>query len=126
MEAWEFDFLWLRVRHLVKERFGRQQLPDLNAILFLIGIQELGRWKSSFTKEEKQDLMHIAVCRLMSYDGVYEFAGRDQDGWPHWRQMKAIDVRGVEQQEQWLKERVIQYFNDLEAENGGLEAKEEE
>lgn len=126
MHTWEFDFQWLRVRHLVKERFGRDKLPDLNAILFLIGVQELGRWKSTFTKEEKQDLMHIAICRLMSYDGIYDFAGRDQDGWPHWKQVKKVSVRGVEEQEQWLKKHVIQYFTDLEAENGGLENNTEE
>ena len=80
METWESDFAWLRIRHLIKDRFGKESLPDLNAILFLIGIQELGRWKAQFTKEEKQDLMHIAVCRLLSYEGYYEFVGRDADG----------------------------------------------
>jgi len=126
MKEWEFKFYWLRVRHLVKDRFGRETLPNLNAILFLIGVQELGRWQSSFTKEEKQDLMHIAVCRLMSYDGVYVFAGRDQDGWPHWRQVKTISVQGVKEQEQRLKEHAITYFQELEAENGGLEKNTEE
>lgn len=126
MEAWEFDFRWLRVRHMVKDRFGKENLPDLNAILFLVGVQELGRWRSIFSKEEKQDLIHVAICRLLSYDGIYEFGGRDQDGWPHWRQMKTIPVRGVEEQEQLLKEYVIQYFADLESENGGLEEKIEE
>lgn len=126
MEEWEFEFNWLRVRHVVKSRFQRETLPNLNAMLFLIGIQELGRWQTAFTKEEKQDLMHIAVCRLMSYDGIYEFAGRDQDGWPHWRQVKTVPVRGVKDQEQRLKEHVITYFQELEAENGGLEKNDEE
>ena len=49
----------------------------MDAMLFLIGVQELGRWKEGFTKEEKQDLMHIAVCRLFTDDGHYEFVGRD-------------------------------------------------
>lgn len=121
MEDWEFEFKWLRVRHLVKKVFNRTALPDLNAILFLIGIQELGRWKKAFTKEEKQDLMHIAVCRLLSYDGHYEFVGRDADGWPHWERVKSVKVEGVKEQELLLKNKVIQYFEDLELENGGLE-----
>lgn len=121
METWEFDFEWLRVRHLVKSRFLKGTMPDLNAILFLIGIQELGRWKTEFTKEEKQDLMHIAVCRLLSYEGYYEFKGRDADGWPHWEQIKKVPARGMDEQEQLLKEKVIQYFKDLELENGGIE-----
>ena len=121
METWEFEFEWLRVRHLVKNIFKKEALPDLNAILFLIGIQELGRWQTSFTKEEKQDLMHIAVCRLMSYDGHYEFEGRDADGWPHWKLIKKIPTKGVKEQEQLLKEKAILYFRELEQENGGLE-----
>ena len=110
MEEWELEFEWLKVRHLIKDTFGREDLPNMNAVLFLIGIQELGRPQQSFTKEEKQDLMHIAVCRLLEEDGYYEFAGRDADGWPHYRQVRQVPVRGVEEQETYLKEQVIRYF----------------
>jgi hypothetical protein len=74
----------------------------------------LGRWEANFTKEEKQDLMHIAVCRLLEYDGYYEFAGRDEDGWPHWKPLKPFTGTGVQEQEYFLKVRVIQYFQDAE------------
>ncbi len=116
MEDWELEFEWLKVRHLVKESIKRDGLPDLNAVLFLIGIQELGRWKAKFTKEEKQDLMHIAVCRLLSYDGYYEFQGRDGEGWPHYEVTKPLAVKGAEEQERMLKIYVIRYFKDWEAE----------
>ncbi|MCB0585506.1 MAG: hypothetical protein KDD06_09315 [Phaeodactylibacter sp.] len=119
MEEWELDFEWLQVRHQVKEAFGRDSLPGLNAVLFLIGIQELGHFQDSFTKEEKQDLMHIAVCRLLSYDGYYEFAGRDADGWPHYKMVKPVRTQGVEEQEKLLKIKAIQYFRELEAEREG-------
>jgi hypothetical protein len=116
MEDWKLDFEWLRIRHLVKDQLGRDTLPDLNALLLLIGIQELGRWKETFTKEEKQDLMHIAVCRLLSVDGYYVFKGRDADGWPHWEEVIPVTVDGVNNQEQFLKEKVIQYFDELQKE----------
>jgi hypothetical protein len=121
MDIWKLDFEWLRVRHLVQKTFGKDALPDLNGILFLIGIQELGRWKKEYTKEEKQDLMHIAICRLLSYDGYYRFVGRDADGWPHYDAVLPIETKGVEAQEEFLKIKVIQYFREIEAENGGLE-----
>lgn len=121
MEEWQFDFEWLRVRHKVKDIFGKEDLPELNAILFVIGIQELGRWQENFTKEEKQDLMHIAVCRLLEYDGYYEFAGRDADGWPHWKSLKPFSQTGVKEQEQLLKNKVIQYFRDAELQGTNLE-----
>ena len=45
---------------------------DLNSTLFLISVQELGIGPKNFTKEEKQDLMHIAICKVLSYSGYYE------------------------------------------------------
>ncbi len=117
MEDWQLDFEWLQVRHLVKDALGKEQLPNMNAILFLVGVQELGRWRTKFTKEEKQDLMHIAVCRLLSYDGYYEFVGRDEEGWPHWKQLKQIPIEGVKNQESLLKEKLVQYFHDWKKEN---------
>ena len=126
MEDWEFDFEWLRVRHLVKEQTGKEEVPDLNGILFLIGIQELGRWQEVFTKEEKQDLMHIAVCRLLSYQEHYRFAGRDEDGWPHWEELKPLTLKGPEKQERLLQENVIRYFNDLKKEWKEIGLDEEE
>ena len=112
----ELDFEWLRVRHLVKDNLKRESLPDLNAILFLIGIQELGRWKSKFSKEEKQDLMHVAVCRLLSTDGYYGFEGRDADGWPHYEKVKPYRTKGVKEQEEYLKTKIIEYFREWEQE----------
>jgi len=117
-EEWETDFEWLRIRHFLKDRFQRDTLPDLNGILFLIGIQELGRWKNQFTKEEKQDLMHIATCRLMSYDDYYEFVGRDADGWPHWKLSRAIPSSNIKEQEVLYKGAIIRYFKEWEVETG--------
>lgn len=116
MEEWKLDFEWLRIRHDIKDKLGRSSLPDLNAVLFLIGLQELGFVKEDFSKEEKQDLMHIAVCRLLSYDGYYEFAGRDMDGWPHWKAVLPLQVKGADEQEKLLKEKIVLYFRELEKE----------
>ena len=111
MEDWQLDFEWLRVQHHVKETLQRSDLPDLQAILFLIGIQEYGNIKQKFTKEEKQDLMHIAVCTLLSGDGYYTLQGVDGDGWPHFMQSRPIPEQGVKEQERLLKEKIIEYFN---------------
>jgi hypothetical protein len=110
MEAWELDFEWLRVRTLVQERFKRDALPDLNGMLFLIGIQELGRWQTSLTKEEKQDLMHIAVCKVLSYAGFYALDFVDQEGWPHWKLVKELPHFDLLEQEKLLKLQVLEYF----------------
>ncbi len=54
MEDWELDFEWLRVQHIVQGAMRQEQLPDLNMVLFLIGIQELGRWKKDFPKKKNR------------------------------------------------------------------------
>lgn len=112
MEDWELEFEWLQLRHQIKERFNRTSLPDLQAMLFLIGIQELGQIKEAYTKEEKQDLMHIAVCSLLESEGYFEFEGRDEDGWPHFALLKAVPSTGVDEQEDLLKRKIIQYFKE--------------
>lgn len=116
MEEWQLDFEWLRVRHYVKDSLNKDELPSFNTILLLIGVQELGRFQDDFTKEEKQDLMHIAVCRLLSDEGYYEFVGRDEDGWPHYKQLRAYTKTGVKNQEIELKIKMIAYFDQHQRE----------
>ena len=83
---------------------------DLNAVLFLIGAQELGQGIRTFTKEEKQDLMHIAICKVLSFSGFYELEGLDEDGWPHWKPLKKLPFFDILEQERLLKSQVIEYF----------------
>lgn len=110
MEDWEIDFYWLKVQHYVQKTLDKNSLPDLQAVLFLLGVQESGIVKESYTKEEKEDLMHVAVCSLLAREGYFEFTGNDQDGWPHFKQIRGMDVEGVKNQEILLKQKVIQYF----------------
>jgi hypothetical protein len=114
MEDWELDFEWLHVQHIVRDAMRKDTLPDLNTVLFLIGVQELGWWKKKFEKEEKQDLMHIAVCRLLSYEEYFEFVGRDEDRWPHYRQVREFDKHNLGGQERLLKVLAIRYFKENE------------
>ncbi len=112
MKEWKLDFEWLRIRHKIKDTLGLEKLPDLNAVLLLIGIRELGTNETQFSKEEKQDLMHVAVCSLLE-DDYYEFEGMDADGWPHWTPIRQVDVAGVDNQEKLLKEKIITYFDQI-------------
>jgi hypothetical protein len=111
MEDWQIDFEWLKVRHFVKDSLNVENLPDLQTILFLIGVQELGFRQTEFSKEEKQDLMHIAVCSLLEDQGYFRFIGRDKDGWPHWEQTKSFSIKGAGPQEEILKLQIIKYFS---------------
>ena len=82
----------------------------MEAVLFLIGMQETGYVKTKINKEQKQDLMHIAICKALSYSDVYELEGLDQDGWPHWKLVNQIPFVNVIEQEKIMKTHVIEYF----------------
>lgn len=99
---------WWTLEAKLVERFGKK--PDMEAILFLIGMQETGFLNSKITKEQKQDLMHVAVCTLLSASGFYELEGRDKDGWPHFRQLKELPNLNMVEQESFLKDHVLLYF----------------
>jgi hypothetical protein len=87
--------------------------PDLKVILFLIGVQELGLGPQKFSKRQKEELMHIATCRLFSEMGFYELEGLDQDGWPHWKLVKPIPAYTLLEQEMIIKSLVVSYFEAL-------------
>ena len=100
---------WWTLEAKLVERFGKK--PDMEAILFLIGIQEFGDIRKKFSKEQKQDLMHIAVCSLFAQSGYYELEKVDEDGWPHFRQLKALPVMNLPEQENFMKDHVLLYFD---------------
>jgi hypothetical protein len=110
MDQDDFKIRWKKVEDMLTERFGKT--PNMEAILLLIGIQELNSPKTKFTKEQKQDLMHIAVCSLLSQSGYFEPEGRDKDGWPHFKEVQPVPKMGMEEQERFLKEHVIAYFEE--------------
>jgi hypothetical protein len=99
---------WRDLQQRLRSHFGK--IPDLQTILYLIGVQELGKGARPFSKEEKQDLMHIAICKLLSYGGYYELEGIDQDGWPHWRNVKPLPFFDLLSQETLLMIYAIEYF----------------
>jgi len=99
---------WWDLEAKMLERFGKK--PDMETILFLIGIQEFGDIKENFTKEQKQDLMHVAVCSLLSQSGFYELEAVDEDGWPHFKQLKPMPDMNMIDQENFLKDHVLLYF----------------
>ncbi len=101
---------WWNLEAKLAERFGKK--PDMEAILFLIGIQEFGQLKEKFTKEQKQDLMHVAVCSLFSPSGYYELEGKDIEGWPHFKQLKPMPEMNTFEQENFLKDHVLLYFEN--------------
>jgi len=108
----DFQREWRELIDRLEKRFGEGM--ELETVLFLIGVQELGQGHREFKKHEKLDLMHIAICRLLSRYGYYEFEGVDGDGWPHYRALAKLPTLNPKEQSQLMKEAVIEYFKDAE------------
>lgn len=100
---------WVRLMTLLESKVDKRP-KDLNGVLFLIGVQELGRGTGNYSKEEKQDLLHIAICKVLSFAGFYELEGIDEDGWPHWKLIKDLPHFDLLEQEKLLKMHIIEYF----------------
>ena len=103
---------WEHLLQTLKELLGKRP-SDLNGVLFLIGVQELGQGAKRFTKEQKQDLMHIGICKVLSLSSYYQFEKRDKDGWPHYILNRALPQGGIDKQEALLKMHVIEYFKNI-------------
>jgi len=104
-----FEKRWRDLVASLSKHFDAGTL-DLNAMLFLIGVQELGQHAREFKKDEKIALMHIAICVVLLPYGYYKELGRDADGWPHFERTKELPPLGAEEQERLMKEAVLTYF----------------
>jgi len=101
---------WKALLETLEPDFGE---IDLQGVLFLVGIQELGQGVRAFSKDEKQDLMHIATCRLMSRYGYYERTGNDEEGWPVWQLKEQPPGMKLKEQDALLKQAAVLYFREL-------------
>ncbi len=110
---------WIVITKYLSELFDTEK-PDLQTVLFLIGVQELGQGPKKFSKREKEELMHIAVCRLFSDLGYYELQGVDEQGWPHWNLRKKIPPYSYIEQEYLLKSLAVEYFKPYLIKEGNL------
>ncbi|MDP1726444.1 MAG: hypothetical protein Q8M15_06640 [Bacteroidota bacterium] len=107
---------WYKVVFSLKKQFGKK--PNMDAIIYLIGVNEFGHMRE-FAKDEKMDLMHIATCKLLSYEGYFVYDGKDEEGWPHYTMLKKPPYTDLLSQENLLRKLVVQYYeeNNLFEEN---------
>jgi hypothetical protein len=83
---------------------------ELDAIIYLVGVQELGQYHKKYKKDDKLDLMHIAICRLLEPYGYYEFDFFDEDGWPHYTIKEELPPLKSGEQSVLMKQAIVDYF----------------
>lgn len=105
---------WEKLVSILSSQFSQGEDLDLDAIIYLIGVQELGKVNQKFKKDEKLNLMHIAICRLLAPYGYYEFDYTDADGWPHYIVKEALPPLKAGEQSVLMKEAIVNYFLERE------------
>lgn len=101
---------WEKLVDILSNQFSQGEDLDLDAIIFLIGVQELGKFHREYKKDEKLNLMHIAICRLLEPYGFYEFDYYDEDGWPHYKVKEQLPALKAGEQSVLMKEAIVNYF----------------
>jgi hypothetical protein len=105
---------WETLVKKLSDQFTDGDLLDLDGIIYLIGVQELGKFDEKFKKDEKVNLMHIAICRLLEPYGYYEFDFYDKEGWPHYKAIKELPVLKAGEQSILMKDAIVNYFLEKE------------
>ena len=106
----ELKTKWNNLKTKLSVDFSDNEIIDLDSIIFLIGIQELGQFQKRFNKQKKLEVIHIAVCKLLSDYGYYEFDHTDNDGWPHYKLIKKLPNLKAGEQTILMKKAIINYF----------------
>jgi len=105
---------WNLVVKKLSNQFADGDLLDLDAIIYLIGVQELGQLNRTYKKDQKLDLMHIAICKLLMPYGYYELDIVDNDGWPHYKALETLPHLKAGEQSVLMKEAIVNYFLETE------------
>ena len=106
----ELKTKWNNLKTKLSVDFSDNEIIDLDSIIFLIGLQELGQFQKRFNKQKKLEVIHIAVCKLLSDYGYYEFDYIDNDGWPHYKLIKKLPNLKAGEQTILMKKAIINYF----------------
>lgn len=101
---------WNLLVEKLSDQFADGDPLDVDGITYLIGIQELGKFNKKFKKDEKVNIMHIAICRLLEPFGYYEFSHFDADGWPHYNIKDQLPHLKAGEQAVLMKDAIVNYF----------------
>ncbi|MHA7863259.1 hypothetical protein [Flagellimonas marinaquae] len=105
---------WELLVQKLSAQFSDGDPLELDGIIYLVGVQELGNFHRKFKKDEKVNLMHIAICRLLEPYGYYDFDFFDDEGWPHYKVKEQLPPLKAGEQTVLMKEALVNYFLEKE------------
>lgn len=101
---------WDILVDLLTDRFSDAEALDIEGILYLVGLQELGQIHRKFKKDDNVNLMHIGICTVLEPYGFYRFDFYDEEGWPHFELVEALPNLKPGEQSLFMKTAIVEYF----------------
>lgn len=101
-----------KISAALKGFFSLDEAPGIPEMVFLAGLQSLGRPSATLSRDDKMNVMHIGTCVLLEPYGYYRYSHRDADGYPHYEKTGAGDV-GDAPSQAVLAEAIVSYFAGL-------------
>ena len=101
---------WDQLLILLSNRFSNGEAIEIEGVLFLIGLQELGLVHKKMKKDDNVNLIHIGICTVLEPYGYYRFDFFDEEGWPHFELLEALPPLKPGEQSVLIKEALVEYF----------------
>ena len=101
---------WDRLISVLNERFSDGETIDVEGVLYLVGLQELGQIHQKMKKDDNINLIHIGICTVLEPYGYYRFDFYDEEGWPHFELLEALPNLKPGEQSILIKEALVGYF----------------
>ena len=105
---------WEKLVEVLTDKFSDGEPLDVEGILYLIGLQELGQIHRKFKKDDNVDLIHIGICTALEPFGYYRFDFFDEQGWPHFELTEELPPLKAGEQSVLMKEAIVEYFLNRE------------
>ncbi len=105
---------WEKLVEVLTDKFSDGEPLDVEGMLYLIGLQELGQIHRKFKKDDNIDLIHIGICTALEPFGYYRFDFFDAQGWPHFELTEELPPLKAGEQSVLMKEAIVEYFLNRE------------
>jgi hypothetical protein len=105
---------WNTLISILTNQFSETETIEIEGILYLIGIQELGKLHQRFKKDDNVNIIHVGICTVLEPFGYYRFDFYDEEGWPHFELIEELPPLKAGEQSILLKTAIVDYFLEKE------------
>ena len=101
---------WETLLVVLNERFSDGEVINIEGVLYLVGLQELGQVHRKMKKDDNVNLIHVGICTVLEPYGYYRFDFFDEEGWPHFELLEELPPLKPGEQSILMKEALVEYF----------------